>query len=182
MPGRWWPDWKQSADLAARSCARQQQQPVLRHQCVSRRLSRQPREDRSSSAPPWAGSTARRSWRCSILLFACESIAAARLAVCAVRPAAAGGFHRAHVHSSAAGIIGAAAVDRLHRRDHVCADPGAAARCSALPGDVPRTAAGMFTISYTVRDRRSDHHAARCGTRPASRGRRSCRCASAPSC
>ena len=65
--GRWWPDWHNPLIWLLGLTLRQQQQPVTSRPTLFSATISPARARRISSARPWAGSTARRSWRPSFL-------------------------------------------------------------------------------------------------------------------
>ena len=176
--GLWWPDWKDPLVWLLGLTFGSNNSAYFSHQCVSRRLPRQPRKGRNCLARLWDGSTARRSWLPIILLVHGGSPAAACLAVLDLRPSSAGGLSWTDVRAVHCGDHRLRRTDRLHHGDHADRDAGFAAAAQHA-GRLCRAPPPACSPSATPGRSSSRPSAARCGTRPADRGRPLCRCASA---
>ena len=177
MPGRWWPDWRNPVIWLIGFALGSNNSPYFAtNALLGDYLTTQGRSELLGPALGWLNGS-----QIAALLdtFVCvESFAAARLAVCVVRPAHAGGLHRAHGQFVHGRNHRRNRRHRLHRRDDVCADPGAA-RIAQPPGRRSAHRRRHVHHQLFVRDRGADHMRRAVGHDRADRGRPSCRCASA---
>ena len=125
MPGRWWPDWRNPVIWLIGFALGSNNSPYFAtNALLGDYLTTEGRSDLLGPALGWLNGSQIVG---SAHTFVCiESPAAARLAVRVVRPAHAGGFHRAHGQFVRGRNHRRRRGRRLHRRDDVRADPGAA--------------------------------------------------------